>query len=361
LRVSTDGQTFTQSSLVGASPGEILQIFPARVNGMDSIVAHFNTHVGVSQNGASFSLSSTPQFFGFMAYDGNRFIARTLGSNAQFYHSANLGTWTLDAANSLTGVVDTARSGGTIVGVGDIGRVSTDGSTWRPIATSPIQRTSSLGSLGAVYGNGRHIVFDSGDGFLTTDGGQTWKTIAGRAHIVFGNDVFLSNGEVSVDGETWTSAGIFTDPAESTRDMGFDGSVFLVISNLNRAYASADGYQWQQVSTSAPGNIHTLAGHQGEWLALRTGGSYARSLDGGATWTNHTLGNSTLNGAAYGKGRWNIAGSAAAAPSKTSAASPVPTLPTCISATSAPATPAPTTCASRMPKAAPSRPEPGWT
>lgn len=49
-----------------------------------------------------------------------------------------------------------------------------------------------------------------------------------------------------------------------------------------------------------------LAGANGEWIALGSGGAHSYSYNGGVTWASGYISNATLNAVSYGNGRWVI-------------------------------------------------------
>ena len=77
VKYSTDGVTFTDSTINLAFASTAAQFFPATVAGTDYIIINFGSHLAASFDGAAFNAFANPQNFGFMAFDGNRFIART--------------------------------------------------------------------------------------------------------------------------------------------------------------------------------------------------------------------------------------------------------------------------------------------
>lgn len=309
IHYSLDGATFTQGSFSG-SGGNIFTIDGITGGNGLSVLHLSNGQVAISSDGVTFNRVTTPEIFAFVGFDGERFVGRTAGSaNTKFLHSTNATTWTTGTVQSLVSVVDLVAHNGIRVGVGADGKYSTDGLEWRNIST-PTVASDFIGpnaTVRAVYGNGLYILHGKAQNYITQNG-IDWAAVPGKSPIVFGNGVFLSGNQISTDGVNWTTVAPGFSGSESASQTAFDGSVFLIISSAGNAYTSANGISWQKVHSSgnAPVNGHTVVGSNGKWFSLATGGSYSRSLDGGVTWSNQQLGNSTLNGIAFGNGRWII-------------------------------------------------------
>lgn len=84
-----------------------------------------------------------------------------------------------------------------------------------------------------------------------------------------------------------------------------DGANFLATTSQARALTSTDGRTHANLGSFIRSSyLGRLYGENGQWLVLGPGGAYSCFLDGGATWATALLSSATLNGAAYGSGRW---------------------------------------------------------
>lgn len=315
---STNGSTFTEAASDTSTISSFTNTNPDHVtygNGVYLVNAY--SYSSTSTDGVNFTARANPDAFDFVGFDGARFIARTPGgTNAKFYHSVDGVNWTEGTRDSLTNANGVAYHGSVRITTGSnyLTRRSIDGLAWTAITSSDISGDFPLNSndLRVTYGNGIHILHGINTylpnlSFVTRDG-VNWTPAPTKSSIAFANGIFLSGDQISLDGILWHTANLGLTPPESVLRTASDGSTLLAVVSQGRVLTSTDGFIWQHANpgSPAPGNAHTIVGGNGQWIALGTGGGYHRSLDNGVTWTSGSLGNATLNAAAYGNGRWVV-------------------------------------------------------
>ena len=232
-------------------------------------------------------------------------------------------TWTrpaIPASVEWLRATHLAFGAGRFVVAGDIGYVasSSDGLTWTTGYSGTIARITDI-----AFGGDRFVgVLDSGGTVYSTDGLQ-W-TAGGytgimdfTVHVAYGNGRWIALGAghvaTSVDSVTWTSS-----PANMKNDLGwtydaltwFKGRFYAWGANLP-LLSSEDGNMWR-VYLPAPNPFfypNSLAASADRIVAAGRFGGLRSSADG-TTWVNHTVSTvqGDLRGAAYGAGRWLVAG-----------------------------------------------------
>lgn len=225
---------------------------------------------------------------------------------------ANIGVWTLQTGTPDLGWIDIASDGNcNMVAISEDGadRVMTSsdsGVTWVNVST-PLDGEVLRG---IAFGAGTFVVVAYGNNnFMTsTDNGATWtqrnspsnnqwrsvaySAVTGRFVIVNSAGAEPKSGYSDDLGVTWslgqTSGGgglnnqLFNDITWGD----FAGGRFVAIANdgVPRAWYSADGDTWTQATTGPTSTPISLAYGDQVYVAVNSGGSIVRSIDGGANW-----------------------------------------------------------------------------
>lgn len=234
-----DGSEFTEITLPGGSYPTISSM----AFGAGKVLMNTGASYFTSTDGTEFTKVTSPINFGFIGFDGSKFVGRGLsGTSAGFRYLTNAGTWTTGDADALTGVVDMASFGGTIVGVGAKGKKSTDGINWTNVTTSAVA-PGGTGTVGdrIVYGNGVYILHGAaGSNYVTRDG-MNWTAAPAKSALVFGSGVFVSTTAYSVNGTDWIPINYGLSLGETVTRIVFDGTQFLASTSQGRALVSAEG------------------------------------------------------------------------------------------------------------------------
>ncbi len=301
--------------------------------------------------------------FNAVAYGGGQFVA--VGRGGAISCSPDGQNWTTAISGTTVELTDVVYGNGQFVvasyalnGV----LVSNDGRTWiRPVIPPSYEW---LRATRLAFGSGRFVVAgDSGYVASSTDG-RTWSAGASGlssiiTDIAYGGDRFVAvtdTGETcySTDGQHWTIGGFTGTPSPIFRTRVAYGDGRWLTLGSGRVATSTNGLTWTRttadLSNGAGWVYDALAYFRGRFFAWGAGLPLLSSVDGttwrveletpnplffpnalaassdrlvaagrfgglrssadGATWTNHTVNtvNGDLRSAAYGAGRWIVAG-----------------------------------------------------
>lgn len=221
---------------------------------------------------------------------------------------------------------DLAASATRVVAAGPAGRWSDqalplDAAGWSELADGSFTYLNAIAFGNGVFCgvglNGRTRT--TTDGAFWVDGDQAGDSLEA---VAFGAGRFVAVGRrglitTSTDGLAWQVA----QPAEGTTEalfaVGSNANQTILVGNdtiLRRAHGGSD---WQPASFAVSGNpyvvsLHDVTWANGQWTVVGAGRLVLTSPDG-STWTTRqegdfTIGNYRLAAAAYGLGRWVIAG-----------------------------------------------------
>ena len=281
--------------------------------------------ISVSPDGQNWStaVSGTTVELTDVAYGNGRFVVSSYALNGVLT-STDGRTWvrpSIPPSNEWLRATRLAYGAGRFVVAGDVGYVSTstDGLTWSPGASGTASRITDL-----AFGGDRFVaVLETGETIYSSTGVQ-WTAgghsgvAAFTVHVAYGDGrwLALANGRAatSVDGGvTWIAS-----PADLKNGLGwvyealtyFHGRFYIWGANLP-LLSSLDGNTWR-IDLPTPDPLYypnaLAAGPDRIVAAGRFGG--LRSSGDGTTWVNHTVStvSGDLRGAAYGAGRWIVAG-----------------------------------------------------
>lgn len=189
-----------------------------------------------------------------------------------------------------------------------------DGRTWQANQVEdPTGGDDATLARGLGYGNGLFVVAVGGGGnsarILSTDDGLTWTVRVpvgmynGFSQVSFGGGTFVAGGgNISIRSRTgidgWGDLAEMGGPG-ILRHMAAGGGHFAAVGDGGRIAVSADAVTWSApVSGTCGGGFQIVYG-QSRFLIVGDDGATCLSSDGGATWTNGTVGGINLRGVVW--------------------------------------------------------------
>lgn len=255
------------------------------------------------------SAAATDRWLSDVAYTGAQFVA--VGDRGTVITSPTGEQWTARTSGTTNWLTGVAAGGKSIVAVGERGTIlsSADGVMWTARQSGVTGRLTDV-----VYGNQVFVAVGAKGTILTSADGSTWKKVASGTDVnllsaTYWDGVYFAAGEkgtflVSVDnGQTWKSAG---DVGTTLTITGVAaGRRIVVLSTDGSTFTIANSRIWRDQTLAAQDGV-AFAGDQ---FVLFSGTHLTVSSDG-QTWTEEwpdVAG--TLQGIAYGAGRYVVVGS----------------------------------------------------
>jgi len=265
--------------------------------------------------------------------------------NGKVAPSTNGTTWEETDYVNLSNVRRGAYGGDKWILVGSSGSMMTSTNGQKPWSTIPASSISSIFGFiqdgnqyyrnidGIVYGNGRWIVFGSGQMGTSTDGGTTWTLVTQPLmtinNIAYGNNQWIAVGSVntmaiSTDGVNWTPidvSNIFSGSGQTIQTITYGNGLWIAAGTNGKMATSTNGINWTLVPGNpfGTGTIQTIAYNNNKWIAggsnsstlgIDSGSRIAFSSDG-INWTSvayTTFGSNIIKSIAFGGGKWVAVG-----------------------------------------------------
>ena len=303
-----------------------------------SAVADVMTWTQVSQ-----SVFTSTTAINKVAHDGNsRFIA---AGGSILAGSSDGTTWpTSDYTTGRPGN-SIAYGNGKWIAVGSNGSMNSSNTGQAPWSTISASSISSIFGFiqdgnqyyrnidGIAYGNGRWIVFGSGNMGTSTDG-TNWTLVTQPlmtiTDVAYGNNRWIAVGNrdmiTSTDGTNWTPvdvSSVFPSSGSSIsiKSVAYANNLWITAGTGGRIATSTNGVNWTLVPNNpfGTGTIQALSYGNNKWIAVgsetSTGGveigsRIAFSSDG-ITWTsvaNTAFDSNRVNSVVYGSGKWVAVG-----------------------------------------------------
>jgi hypothetical protein len=239
--------------------------FRGMAYGNGLFVGAFGT-IQYSSNGITWT-SAGSFFVEYVTFGNGLFVAvgfATVGvTPTSFIHTSPDGvTWTSRTPSEAMWFQNISYGNGLFVAVARSGTnrimTSPDGITWTSRTTS-VNPTFS----GVAYGNGIWVAVSDGSPggtTFTSYDGLNWDeratSFVGRS-VYFANGLFVTGGQWSQDGITWTAATNPFNPFQITYGNGY--FVGVISSGTNRIYYSTTGKTWTSTPAASVATFESVA------------------------------------------------------------------------------------------------------
>ncbi len=227
-------------------------------------------------------------------------------------------SWSVKASGTLNDLTDVAYGLGPnlYVAVGENGTILTspDGSTWTA-------RTSGTSAklLGVDYGGGQFVAVGETGTILTSINGTSWTvrtsgTFANLEDVTYGAGKYVAVGGfsnnvtlTSSDGTTWTGQVPAASIDYALTGITFGNGQFVAVGKNGAVLTSPNGTSWTRRDLKLAATIQGVAYGAGKYVVA---GQSIRVSSDGVTWqvTNAPDSDSNLYGVAYGNGRYVAVG-----------------------------------------------------
>ncbi|NVO06380.1 MAG: hypothetical protein HXX19_10825, partial [Rhodoferax sp.] len=223
-------------------------------------------------------------------YALGQFVA--VGANGavnNVYRSTDLATWTGATTSITTGLNALASNGGTLVAVGDGGKIyySADAINWTPVAATGTTANLYGVAYSSTFG---WVAVGQGGVLITSPDLVTWTVRTSNAGANDLHGIAISSGNIfvavgnnatlvkSTDGINWavqTLTGTANLYAVNT-----DSVQFLTVGQGGVALTSADGIAWTTVaSTGTSNDLLSLYGSTTKYMVVGKSGTTASSIN----------------------------------------------------------------------------------
>jgi hypothetical protein len=272
--LGSGGALWTSTDLTNwvAAYGKARLTIQQMLRGSNNYLAAASTQLLASADGLSFSpLPGSPSLcYGGVGFDGSNYVA--VGASGAVYTSSNGTVWVQRTSNTGANLAAVCRGLTRWVAVGASGTVISS-----PTSTAWTLRFSGTANdLKAVaFGNGTYVAVGHGGTIISSSDGATWDvqdsgTVADLNGLAFLSGQFFAlgtNGTLlsSADGMSWQSQN-----SHVSRDLysmtfgngqyvacGYDVDIpgYALSPTPNVLVASADGINWQDITTKVPANV----------------------------------------------------------------------------------------------------------